>query len=440
MPSESTAAIFEGEANLAAAGAYPVETPISRRFMLLWSGQGISIIGSQLSALTIQVIAVSTLGANAMQMGILTASQTIPYLVFSLFVGLMIDRVSKRRLLIISDIVRFATMLLAAVLLLLGTLTILELCGVVCFISVFNLVFDAALGALIPQMFTRSQRLTINSRLNITASGGDVVGPTLAGIALQVLRASGAMMVDAATYVVSSLCIWFSVPKTQAAFYEGRGETLQVPFARVSGVLEAIREGLVFVFSHPLLRAFAIGSAVWNFSWSAVLAVLVIQLTRTLHLGATQIGLVFAIGGVGGIVGASLGAWLGRHWQTRKVLSLAPAVGAIGGAILLIIHPGHPFAIAALALFLYGVGESCFGVNMQTCRQGVTPMRLMGRMDTTMRFCFKGMASLGAVSGGFIGSRWGVHDAIGFGVAGLFIAASGLAIFFLGETSASVSP
>src|SRR5580704_754639 len=101
MPSESTAAIYERRAKLASAGAHPVDLAIPRQFMLLWSGQGISIVGSQLSALTIQVIAVSTLGANAMQMGFLTASQTIPYLVLSLFVGLMIDRVSKRRLLII---------------------------------------------------------------------------------------------------------------------------------------------------------------------------------------------------------------------------------------------------------------------------------------------------------------------------------------------------
>ena len=434
MSSESSTALEKRTAQLNSAGRRKfVDSSIPRKFMLLWAGQGISIIGSQLSVVTIQVIAVKTLGASAMQMGVLTASQTIPYLMLSLFVGLLIDRVSKRRLLIVADIVRCLVILVTALLLLVGNLTIVELCVVICLIAVFNLVFDAASGALIPQLFSASQRLSVNSRLNITASGGDVVGPTLAGVALDVLRASGAMLVDSATYLVSCVCVWFSIPETKPARSEET--SLSRPIARV---LRALRAGLSFVAAQPLLRAFAIGSAIWNLSWSAVLAVLVIHLAKNLHTDATQIGLVFASAGIGGIVGACLGAWLGHQWRVRMTLVLAPLIGVIGGATLLIAQPSHPFATAAVALFLYGLGESCFGVNMQTCRQGVTPLRLMGRMDTTMRFCFKGMASLGAIAGGVVGSRWGVQAAIAFGVAGLAIAATCLALFLPAANSAQL--
>jgi ABC-type branched-subunit amino acid transport system permease subunit len=113
-------------------------------------------------------------------------------------------------------------------------------------------------------------------------------------------------------------------------------------------------------------------------------------------------------------------------------LVLTPLIGIAGGATLLLPAQTNAFFLTAMALFLYNLGESSFGVNMQTTRQAITPMRLMGRMDTAMRFCFKGMASLGGAAGGLTASRFGLNTTLTLGVAGL---AFTFVVFFGSELS-----
>ena len=407
---------------LNAAAMLPGQLPSG--FRLLWCGQSISLIGSQFSSLAIQVIAVNMLHAGAMQMGYLTASQTIPYLVFSLFIGVIIDRSSKRGLMVGADVIRCLTLVSAAILVGTGHLTITLLCGVVCFVSTFNLLFDAALGALIPQLFHLRQRLTANSRLQISLSGSEMVGPSVAGCVLEILSATSIMFVDAGTYLLSAGCILFAV-RGQLTPTESSGP-VAAKTVTPSGMVAAFVEGIKFVALQPILRAFGIWSATWNFSWSAVLAVLVLYASRTLNMSPFSIGLAFAIGALGGVAGAFIASELQRRWTYGRVLVVAPLVGACGGAVLLYAHGKHSFAIVAGGLFLYNLGETVFGVNMQTCRQNVTPYHLLGRMDTALRFCFKGMASLGALTGGYIGSTFGVYQALAVGVGGLFVAFLGL--------------
>jgi predicted MFS family arabinose efflux permease len=262
-----------------------------------------------------------------------------------------------------------------------------------------------------------------------------VVGPGLAGYVVEVLSVSGAMFIDATTYLASALCIFLAKPKLRTP----AGRNSQNNSSRVSepatGVLSSVADGVAFVFTHPILRAFAIWSAVWNFSWSAVIAVLVLYATRTLMMSPASIGLVFAIGGIGGVLGSFAAPWMARRWSYYRVLVSAPLLGACGGTILLCTRLTHPVAMVALSLFFYNIGESTFGVNMQTCRQNATPTELMGRMDTTMRLCFKGMASLGALAGGFIGVKFGTYATLVFAVSGLFVTVLGLKYSRLSELS-----
>jgi MFS family permease len=392
-------------------------------FHLLWSGQLVSLIGSQLSTLAIQIIAVKSLHAGAMEMGFVTASQTLPYLLFSLIIGVVVDRISRRGLLIGADLVRFVTLLIASALAAWSHLTIPLLCGIVCLTGLFNLIFDAALGALIPELFNARQRLIANSRLSVSLTGSEVVGPSMAGFLLQTISVTGIMMVDAATYFVSALFVVLAIPrqKNMRALVG-----LDASNSPALNVMSELRAGVRFVWFHPVLRTFAIWSAVWNFSWSAVLSVFVLYASGTLMIPSALIGLVVAVGAMGGVCGAYAAPLFRRRWSTGKVLLTTPIIGATGGAILLLGRLGHPVVVLSAGLFLYSLGESSFGVNMQTCRQDVTPIELLGRMDTTMRFCFRGMASLGALAGGFVGAKLGIFLALAFGVSGLFVTVAGL--------------
>jgi predicted MFS family arabinose efflux permease len=376
-------------------------------------GQGVSIVGSQFSSLAIQMIAVTALQANPAQMGFLTASQTLPYLLLSLFIGVLVDRYSKRALLLWADGMRAAILVSAAALLVLGHMTVWELCAIVSSISLFTLIFDAALGAVIPELFEPGLRISVNSRLNMTLAGGDVFGPSLSGYALRMAGVTGTMLADAFTYLISAVCIFRGIPQGRKTSEENMAHIPRI------GIFRSVAEGVSFVATHRVLRILGIGSAIWNFSWSAVLAVLVIHCIRDLRLTTIQIGIAFAAGGVGGIVGSLLGWHLGRIFQRGPVLVFTPLIGIAGSLLLLTSLQGYVFLITALALFLYNLGESSFGVNMQTTRQTVTPLPLMGRMDTAMRFCFKGMASLGAIAGGVVATRFCLQTTVLLGVTGL---------------------
>jgi MFS family permease len=391
-------------------------------FRWLWTGQSVSLIGSRLSALSFQVIAVSTLHATSSQMGILTASETIPYLVFGLFVGVLVDRTSRRRLLIGCDLVRFVILAAACLLAFTGRLNLPLMWAIVCIVSTFNLIFDSALGAYIPQILARTQWLRANSRLSITQSASEVAGPGLAGYLLQAVAAPAVMLIDGLTYAISALCILIGRPTALSSTPQPSHPS---PLTELN-LWSSIKQGASFVYAHPILRIFAIWSAVWNFSWSALLAVFVLYATRSLSLSPRSIGLIFAVGGIGGVTGSAIAGPLAAKLSRGRVLVCAPAIGAAGGALVFAARGAHAFVILLLAMFLYSLGESAFGVNMQTCRQEVTPFELMGRMDTTMRLCFRGMASLGALTGGFIGSAFGLRTTILSAVCGLILTVLGL--------------
>jgi hypothetical protein len=269
--------------------------------------------------------------------------------------------------------------------------------------------------------------LVANSRLSVTTSGSELGGPVLAGYIVQLLSAAIAMVIDSGSYFVSAGCLLFSSRsnRDRGGLRHLEGRTIDSGIAR-ENLLSSVKAGVQLVAEHPILRIFALWSAIWNFSWSAVLSVFVLHASRTLLLKPALIGFVMAAGGMGGMLGGATGNAFASRWTRGKVLVYAPMIAAFGASFLLLPKRSFSLEIVALAMFLFNAGQSAFGVNMQTCRQEVTPAKLMGRMDTTMRLCFTGTASLGALSGGFLASRCGVLATLAVGICGLFLVVCGL--------------
>ena len=388
-----------------------------RAFTWIWRGQMVSITGTQLSGVAFQLIAVSSLHSTVFEMGVLTAAQSFPYLFLGLFIGVIVDRSSRRRLMIISDLLRAMILATSVVLAMDNRLTIHVMWFVVVLIATFNLIFDASLGALIPEILLPDEWSSANSRLSATASGGEVAGPAIAGYIVQTFAVPLTIFLDALSYLVSAVCI--------AQCQTTLPQAPKPIKAEKQNVMRAVGEGLRFVVGHPILRIFGFWSAIWNFSWSAVLAVIVLFASRVLQISPYGVGLCVALGGIGGVVGASFANLLAKTFTRGRVLVYAPLLGASGAALLLL-SSDHSGVLLGLGLLVFNAGQSAFGVNMQTSRQMVTPPFLMGRMDTAMRLCFTGMSSLGALSGGLWGSRFGVHSTLIFGIAGLFLAAFGI--------------
>src|ERR1700733_4081547 len=176
-------------------------------FHWLWSGQAVSLTGSQLSLLSFQLIAANLLHANAIEMGVLTAVQTAPYILCGLFVGVLVDRCSRFRILVGTDLALFGILVATSFLTASGHLNIRLMWAIVGVTSTLNLAFDAGLGAYLTEVVPRSIWLKANSRLSITTSGSAVAGPGIAGYILEITAASTAMSIDAITYLVSAMCL-----------------------------------------------------------------------------------------------------------------------------------------------------------------------------------------------------------------------------------------
>jgi MFS family permease len=396
-------------------------------FRWFWGSQAISLTGSQLSLLSFQLIATNVLHANEMEMGVLTAAQSAPYILCGLLVGVIVDRCSRFQVLVTTDIILFGLLIAAGVLNATGELNIQLMWAIVGATSTLNLAFDAALSAHLTEVIDRRLWLKANSRLSITASGSAVAGPGIAGYVLQIASASLAMSVDAVTYLVSAICIILSRPRpVSRASSPGTQIAHPLQTRQHESIFGAIKDGISRVYKDPILKIFAFATAGWNLACGGIMSILVLYAVRFLGMTPGRVGFVMATAGVGGLIGGATGHMWAGLWSRGRVLIVAPLVAACGAAMLLVANWHLSVAMVSVSMFLFNVGQSAFGVIMVTCRQEVTPRELLGRMDTTMRVSITGAASVGALIGGFVASRIGIRATIAAAVFLLFIVVLGL--------------
>ena len=398
----------------------PGSLPVAFRWF--WGGQAISLTGSQLSLLSFQLIATNMLHANAMEMGVLTAVQSAPYILCGLFVGVLVDRFSRLRILVTTDIILCGILISASILNATGRLNIQLMWAIVGATSTLNLAFDAALIAHLTELIDSKLWLKANSRLSITTSGSAVAGPGIAGYVLQTISASLAMSMDAVTYVISAMCMILSRSKPASRASSLSSHAAQLPRAgQHKSVFGAIKDGVSLVYTDPILKIFAFATTTWNLACGGIMSVFVLYAVRNLGMSSGWVGFVMAAAGLGGLIGGATGNIWAIRWSRGRVVIVAPLVAACGAAMLLGANGRLSVPIVSVSMFLFNAGQSAFGVIMITCRQEVTPRELLGRMDTTMRVSITGMASLGALLGGFFASRAGMRATIAAAVFLLFI-------------------
>ncbi len=180
---------------------------INRAFALLWSGQTISTLGSHITGSGIPLIAILVLGADPAQVGLLAALSALPSLLFGLFIGVWVDRLPRRALLLLTDLVRALLLLSLPLAALSGLLHMAQLYIVTLLLSVCSVCFDTAYQAFLPQIISREQLVEGNSRLGTSSSLAEMGGPPLAGGLIQVIGAPLAVLFDALSFLVSALSI-----------------------------------------------------------------------------------------------------------------------------------------------------------------------------------------------------------------------------------------
>src|SRR6266849_7139901 len=278
-------------------------------FLKLWTAQTISVFGDHFSGLAIPLIAVLTLGATPGQMGILTAVTRAPFLLIGLFAGVWVDRLPRRPVLITGDLGRAVVLLSIPLAAILGTLSMLHLYAVGVLVGIFTVFFDVAYQAYLPALVHRGQLVEGNSKLEATRSLAGLAGASIAGVVIQLVSAPLAIVLDAISFVASGGLISLIRRRESSTEQSVRGP-----------VLVEVREGLSVVLGNPLLRSIAGCTGTSNFFGSALFALFILFATRELQLGPAQIGVIFSIGGVTGLIGALTAGWVAKRLGVGRTI------------------------------------------------------------------------------------------------------------------------
>ncbi len=371
-----------------------------RDFLHLWAGESISQFGNQISALAIPLIAVLTLDASPLGVGLLAAIGQVPSLLFGLLAGAWIDRFRRKPLLIAANLGSAAALALTPIAALFGVLSLPLLCAISFLAGSLSLVFDISYISYLPRLVGREQLVDANSKLEASASIAQVGGPGLGGLLVGLFTAPYAILVDAISFASS-------------AFLIGKIDSVEAEpeqFAKRPKLRTEIGDGLRFVIRDPVMRALVGRSATDSFFSAGFFAVYILFMSRNLGLGPTQIGLIFALGGVGAFIGAMLAAPLLRRLKLGPAFISANAMFGITGLLvpLAVLAPRIALPLIAASEFLQWLFYLAGAINGLSLRQSVTPDRMQGRVNGAYRFMSIGVKPVGSLAGGVLGGIIGL--------------------------------
>jgi MFS family permease len=380
-------------------------------FAKLWVGDTISQFGTQITFLAIPIIGAAILNAPPEQFALLGFFDFLPFILISLPAGVWVDRLRRRPILISADLVRAVVLLSIPIAYELNILTIWQLYAVGFINGVATVFFDVAYQSYLPSLVERDEIVEGNSKLEVSRSSAAIVGPGFAGILIGAVTAPVAVIVDAISFVVSAVSVFFIRRAEPPIEQHEDGK-------RPSMVAEA-RAGLGYVVGNPYLRAIGAGTGTSNLFSNIQFSIFVLYMVRTLLLTPVQIGLIFAIGSIGPLVGALVAN------RIAKVIGVGPAIiGAIflqvPSSLLIAIAPPTQAAIPLLILsgLIGGFSGLVYNINQVSYRQAITPQRMQGRMNASMRFIVWGTIPPGQILGGVIAATFGISTAIWIGALG----------------------
>ncbi len=378
-------------------------------FMKLWIGQTVSEFGSEVTSVALPLTAALFLHATPTQMGFIGALTTLPFLVMSLLAGVYIDRLRRRPLLILADSVRLMLLGLVPVLWVTHQLHMNDLYGVAFLVGCMTVLFDLAYQSYLPSLISRDVLMDGNAKLETTRAASQVAGPGLGGVLVRTMAAPLALGFDSLSYgvsVASLLGIRVREPKPQ-----------RVVTRHIGG---EIREGLAFVFGNRLIWSIAGCTGTSNFFGALSGSVYVLYFIHGLHFRGAWIGAVYGLGAVGGLVGAVVANRITQSLGLGRTLFLSIAVVA-GAGFLVPLAPQEFFVgmgFLILSQALTGGGSVIYNINQVSLRQSLTPDRLLGRMNASVRFLIWGTMPLGSLAGGLLGSLLGLHATLWIGAVG----------------------
>jgi MFS family permease len=367
---------------------------LGRDFWIYFTGQTISQVGSSFTNFALPLLVFKLTGSPT-NLALTTAAEFVPYLLFGLVLGAVVDRVDRKRLMISVDLVRAAVIGVLPVLSMLGVLRVEEIYAVAFVQATMGILFDAGEFAAVPSLVGRDELVTANARIMATNSAGQIVGPVLAGALVALLSSVAYLLfIDAGTFLASSLALLLirrsfnDAAQTRAAI---AGVT-----AKLRSLLGDVRDGLSYVLHHPVLRSISIMMALINFVATTTWAQLVLFGKRAFEASDFQVGVLYAAGAAGIVVVSSFAGPLRRRLSFPVVALGALVVAGVATALMAI----SPWYVPAVVLWATSCGFGLLlNINTGALRQAIVPSHMFGRVISIAGVLAWSANPLGALAG-----------------------------------------
>ena len=366
---------------------------MSRDFWRFWVGETVSAFGSSFTQFAIPLL-VFKLTGSPIYLAASTALFTVPHLLFGLLIGAWTDRTDRRRLMIATDLLAALAVVSVPLAAGAGALSVWWVLAVVFASSTLSIFFEAAQFGAIPSLVQQDDLVTANGRIQASFAAATVAGPLVAGVLLVVIPVEQLLYVDAATFLVSALALAFIRRPFNPPLERPR-----------TSIRQDVVEGLRYVLRHPVLRNISAMMALVNFVSVTAFAQLVLLAKERYAASDSQIGILFAAGGVGVFVCSLAAGPLRRRWTFGNV-----ALGSLmlSGVLLVALAFAPSYWIAVLCWGLSAGLGVLFNINTGSLRQAIVPSHMLGRIITIAMVLAWSANPLGAMAGGVAIDR--THD------------------------------
>ncbi|MCQ0003202.1 MFS transporter [Streptomyces sudanensis] len=390
---------------------------VGRGFRLFWFGETVNLLGNGIAVVALPLVAVLTLHAGALVVGLLTSVAYLPWLILGLPAGAWVDRLPRRPVMLVCNAVSFVAFASVPAAAWAGALTIPHLLLTAFVGGCADVFFTTAQRAYVPTLLSDAELLAGNARLQGSESTAEVVGPGLAGLLVQAFGAATGLLANALSFLVSWLCLR-AIRTTEPP----------PPAVRRRRLRTEVGDGLRFLFRDPVLRTLAVFSAVSNIALTGLSSIEVAFLVRTVGAGEAVAGAVLTLCGLGGILGVLLSNRVSHRFGTARAVLICQVGAAPFTLLFPLTGPGAGLAFFVVGGVGAGAGVVAANVITDTFRQRYCPPDLIGRISASAAVTSFGAIAVGGLLGGVLGEMSGVRETL-WTMSGLQVLATGILLF-----------
>ncbi len=383
-----------------------------RDFRRYWLAREVSITGTLVTAVALPVLVYRLSGSPSLT-ALITVVEGLPYLLLGLFSGALSDRLDRRRVMVIADVVAALAIVSVPLAHWFGTLTAPHALAAGFLSQAAFVFFDGAAFGALPAIVGRERIGEANAAIWGVGSFLDLGVPMATGVLLAFVDPAVLLGVDALSFVLSAACV-FGIRTPLSQSRSG------LPRLRPRVLVAEVGEGLRFLWRHAGVRSQTVIGFLLSLSGAGFMSLSVPFADRLLGVGTSglRFGLLFAVWGIGGMLVAAMTPWLLRRLSPNQLTLLWLPVAGVSG---IVVTTSSSWAVAVVAMVVWGVSYQGVILNSMTYRQQVTPEPLLGRVNTAGRMLSFGVGwtfgALGASAlAGLVGLRVALVSVVAVGL------------------------